>query len=335
MSGRRIADDAGRRRDEKAKSVLVHICLESRLVSPVVINEAQYMKSMLLSFLIISPAMGQMAFEKAMAPPTPPAIEHRQAVQSSIPPPPDFTAQTTLYSIGTPTDEEQYYLELINRARANPTAEGLMLAATTHPSVLSAIAQFSVNLNMMKAEFDALPVRPPLAMNEKLTNAARGHTQYQFDNAIQEHTGSGGSDPGDRVNDAGYAFSSVGESVFSYAKDVFHGHAGFQIDWGTGGTGGMQDGRGHRMNNHGNFREVGIGVLFGTKTNPTTLKVVGPQLVTQNFASANPNNQAFVTGVAYYDVNGNSFYDLGEGIGGLTVNVNGSTFHAVTANSGG
>ena len=150
------------------------------------------MKSTLLSLLIVSPAIAQMAFEKAMAPPTPPAIEYRQATQIVPPPPPDFTTQTTLYSIGVPTEEEQYYLELINRARANPTAEGLMLAASTHPSVLSAITQFGVDLDLMKTEFATLPVRPPLAMNALLTNAARGHTQYQFDNAIQDHTGSGG-----------------------------------------------------------------------------------------------------------------------------------------------
>ena len=38
---------------------------------------------------------------------------------------------TTLYSFGQPTDEDQLYLELINRARANPTAEGLRLATST------------------------------------------------------------------------------------------------------------------------------------------------------------------------------------------------------------
>lgn len=35
------------------------------------------------------------------------------------------------YSIGQPTGEEQYHLELINRARANPSAEGARLASST------------------------------------------------------------------------------------------------------------------------------------------------------------------------------------------------------------
>ena len=61
---------------------------------------------------------------------------------------------------------------------------------------------------------------------------------------------------------------------------------------------------------------------------------MGPQLVTQDFGTrigATP----LITGVVYYDLNGNGFYDLGEGIGGVTVDVPGSTFYAVTADSGG
>lgn len=294
------------------------------------------MKPVLFSLLFVTPALSQ-SISVEHAPPKPPLILQREAVASPPPPPvkqSDFTAQTTQYSIGTPTDEEQYYVELINRARANPTAEGIMLATTTHPNVLSAIDFFSVDLNMMKAEFAAIVVRPPLAMNAKLTNAARGHTQFQFDTATQTHTGSGGSDVGDRIEAAGYDLSTAGESVFTTAQDVFHGHAGFQIDWGNdGGAGGMQLGRGHRMNNHGNFREIGVGVILGNNT--VGNKKAGPQVVTQNFASAFPNNQAFVTGVAYYDVNANDIFDPGEGIGGLTVNVNGATFHAVTTATGG
>ncbi|GEP41522.1 choice-of-anchor D domain-containing protein [Brevifollis gellanilyticus] len=295
------------------------------------------MKPVLFSLLFVTPALSQSIQGIEHAPPKPPAIEYTSSPAAPPPPPPppdgpDFTVQTTQYSIGNPTDEEQYYLELINRARANPTAEGILMATTTHPNVVSAIAQFGVDLNMMKAEFAALPVRQPLAMNEKLTNAARGHTQWQFDNATQGHIGAGGSNPSQRADAAGYS-GGVGESVFSFAKDVFHGHAGFQIDWGPGGTGGMQAGRGHRMNNHGNFREVGIGVILGSNT--VGADTVGPQLVTQNFGTPSTDNQAFVTGVAYYDLNANSIFDPGEGIGGLTVNVNGATFHAVTTATGG
>jgi hypothetical protein len=42
-----------------------------------------------------------------------------------------------------------------------------------------------------------------------------------------------------------------------------------------------------------------------------------------------------ITGVVYYDVNSNGSYDLGEGLGGVMVQVPGSTYFATTANSGG
>src|SRR3954468_1244770 len=55
-----------------------------------------------------------------------------------------------LYSIGDPTNEEQYYLELINRARSNPPAEGARLAASTDSNVISAYTAFGVNLILMQ-----------------------------------------------------------------------------------------------------------------------------------------------------------------------------------------
>src|ERR1039458_148287 len=44
----------------------------------------------------------------------------------------------SLYSIGEPSAEETYVLELINRARANPPAEGLRLDTTTDPDISAA-----------------------------------------------------------------------------------------------------------------------------------------------------------------------------------------------------
>ena len=39
--------------------------------------------------------------------------------------------------------------------------------------------------------------------------------------------------------------------------------------------------------------------------------------------------------MAYYDLNSNNFYDIGEGISGLTVNVNGASYYCTTAAGGG
>ncbi len=236
--------------------------------------------------------------------------------------------RTTLWSIGDPTDQEQYYLELINRARANPIAEGLRLAGLTDPDVKLAYTQFKVNLVLMQTEMSLLPVAPPLAMNAKLIQAARLHSNDQLTNKFQGHTGSNGSTVQNRIVDAGFSPTYYGENVYAASKSTQFGHAAFEVDWGAG-NGGMQPDRGHRAISHAGFREVGIGIKEGTNGS------YGPQVITQDYAIPAGENLPFVTGVAYYDFNGNNFYDPGEGIGGLTVNVEGSSYHGVTASSGG
>lgn len=238
----------------------------------------------------------------------------------------------TLYSIGQPTDEEQLYLEFLNRMRANPTAEGQRLAATTDPNVVSAYSYFSVDTSLMQAEFSTNPAVPPLAMNAQLTAAARWHSGDMYTNIYQGHNQTNGSivmNPGDRIHTNGYSWGTYGENVFAYSESVFYGHAGFAVDWGSG-PGGMQTPAGHRQNMlSGNFREVGIGVFDGVHGS------VGPQLVTQDFATLLSGATPLITGVVYYDFNGNGFYDIGEGIGGVTVNTPGSKYYALTADSGG
>jgi hypothetical protein len=260
-------------------------------------------------------------------PPAPPVeVAPLQNLQFKLSPPPEGA---TPYSIGDPTDEEQLYLEYINRARANPPAEGLRLAITTDPDVLGAYAYFSVDTNLMQTQFNAITSSPPVAMNGQLMTAARLHSGHMFTNQYQGHYETNGIwSPGDRITAQGYNWYTYGENVFSYSESVFYGHAGFEVDWGYG-TGGMQTPPGHRQNIHySTFREVGVGVVDGVNGS------VGPQLVTQDLATRQ-SSTPLITGVVYYDVNGNGFYDAGEGIGGVTVQVPGSVYFAITANSGG
>lgn len=237
----------------------------------------------------------------------------------------------TPYSIGQPTDEEQLYLELLNRMRANPTAEGQRLAAITDPNILAAYGQFGVDLNLLQAEFATNAPVQPLAMNAQLTAAARWHSGDMFTNQYQGHYQTNGTtvlDPGQRIAANGYTANTWGEDVFAYAQSVPYGHAGFAVDWGNG-TGGMQTPPGHRDNMlTAAFREVGMGITDGVNGS------VGPQIITQDFGTQ-PNSPTFITGVVYYDFNQNGFYDLGEGVGGVTVDTPGSTYYALTASSGG
>lgn len=251
---------------------------------------------------------------------------------------PARAAVTTAYSIGDPTDDEQLYLELVNRTRADALAEALRLANTTDPDILSAYQSFQVDRQKFVNDTAGYPKAQPLSFEPRITQAARAHSAWMLAKGIQAHDetdppGSGNviNTLSTRLNAVSYPLSTAGESIFAYSLNPEYGHAGFEVDWGgTPATGGMQNPPGHRNNNHNTaFREVGIGVVNGTGPNGT-----GPQVVTIDFGSRN-GLAPLVTGVAYYDLNGNQFYDKGEGIAGLTVNVSDSGFHAVTAGSGG
>src|SRR5260370_14988209 len=100
-------------------------------------------------------------------------------------PTPGPKGPTILYSIGQPTDEEQLYLEYINRSRANPPAEGARLASTTDPDVLSAYSYFGVDLGLLQAQFNTIPAAPPLAINAQLLASARLHSCDMYTNNYQ------------------------------------------------------------------------------------------------------------------------------------------------------
>lgn len=230
------------------------------------------------------------------------------------------------YSIGEPTDEEQWYVELINRARADPAAEGLRLVNTDDPRVVSAMNFFAVNRQAVVDAFAAMSPAPPVVVHPQLTEAARRHTADMLAQAFQGHDGSDGSSSSQRVTEAGYIWNRTAENVFAYAESVWHGHAGFNIDWGNG-PGGIQDPPGHRLAIHNALlREIGVGVIWGRNGN------LGPQLVTQVFGTRH-GAPALATGVVHYDFNGNEFYDAGEGIGGVRVRVGGLV--GISAGSGG
>jgi hypothetical protein len=271
----------------------------------------------------------------ASAPPTPPPI----VVSTQPATEPSYRTAANLYSIGEPTPEEQLYVEMINRARANPVAEALIFATTTDPEVLSNYDYFDVNLPLMQQQFAIIQPAPPVAPNAQLTAAARRHSQDMLEKSFQGHVGSDGSTFALRITQAGYVYSTIAENVYAAAESVFHGHAGFEVDWGFG-PGGMQSPPGHRNTIHNSlFREVGVGVVFGTNEPEPGSQIpgtnsVGPSLVTQEFGTRQ-GATPLITGVAYYDANTNNFYDIGEGIGGVNVAVSGTTTQAITAQSGG
>jgi hypothetical protein len=234
-----------------------------------------------------------------------------------------------------PDNNEQQMMWLMNRARSNPTQEGIWLAIVDDANVQNAISEdnFDVDLDILMAEFEAIAVKPPAAFDVRLYNAAKAHSDDLIDRNAQDHDGQF-----DKVTAAGFSYMAIRGNVFSYAINPVYGHAGFNIDWGGNDGTGMQTGRGHRqaiMAMDGNYTNVGIAMV--SETDRAT--DVGPFVITGNYASANVNStnhyNRFLVGTVWEDLNGNDMYDPGEGIENITVRPDQGNYYAVTSNSGG
>lgn len=236
-----------------------------------------------------------------------------------------------LYNHGDPTAEEQLMLEMVNRARANPTEEGVRLMDTDDSRVQFAYSFFNINKTATKAAFTSYPQRPPLAFHPDLIAAARNHSRDMDVNNFQGHSSSNGDDLSDRYAKVGYASQGMyGENVAAYSESVWHGHCGLNVDWGEQN----QIDLGHRENimnfKSAVYTEIGIGIIFNGKG--LMQGYVGPYVITQNFGM---RSVRYITGVVYADKNNNGFYDIGEGLEGVTVTPNRGTYYAISSTSGG
>jgi len=258
----------------------------------------------------------------------------------------------TQYSIGNPTNEEQYMLELINRARADGGAEATRWG-------LSGLQEGPPTVN--NEPWTIANSVQPLSWNSQLFNAAQGQANLLNDNdqfflGVSPHT-FGGMTPQQRIAAAGYPAApyngpttqngffpgpeniseaiSQGSGPFTGAHlvaGVLAAHKGLFTDNGMFG-GNAVPGRGHRSTLMlAFFREIGIGISTGTDNGQNA--TWDSLYIVQDFGTQT-SNTPFVTGVVYQDTNGNGFYDPGEGIGGVRIDVAGSNFFAISSSSGG
>jgi uncharacterized protein YkwD len=265
----------------------------------------------------------------------------------------------TQYSIGNPTNEQQYMLELINRARADGGAEATRLQGWTNngsPVFSGGLQEGPPSINGQS--FTIANTAQPLSWNTLLNNCAQARAQFlndndQFFTGTNPHT-FGGTTPEQRINAAGYSMNlateyngpttsggffpgpenvaeneSIGSGPFTGARlitTILQQHNDLFTDT-------TVPGRGHRMSMMLTYwREIGIGVSAGTDNGQGN---TWDSLYTvQNFGKI-ANSTPFITGVVYHDTNGNGFYDPGEGIGGVRIDVAGSNFFAVSSSSGG
>ncbi len=247
-------------------------------------------------------------------------------------------APTQPYVHGDPTGAEQYVLELINRARANPTAEGVFVTTQTDLKITQAYQYFQthlppfLDLNAVRVAFTNYTAQPPLAFNSSLISAARFAANDQATHNYQGHVSSDGSTIVTRATSAGYTnYSGLAENTYTTVTSPLFGHVGFNVDWGVSTLG-------HRINIMNLnlpivFKEVGIAYVAVANT---SFGNAFPNVLTEDFGITFLDaNTPYLVGVCYRDTNGDNFYNDGEGRSGITVTPDVGTFFAVTSTSGG
>ncbi|MBW7883821.1 MAG: hypothetical protein H3C34_14520 [Caldilineaceae bacterium] len=250
-------------------------------------------------------------------------------------PPPVEQREWTLHKSADgahPDGNEQQLLWLLNRARANPAAEGAWLATTDLPDIAGGRNYFQVDTAKLQQEFASYGARPPAAFDVRLFNAALAHSLDLIARDAQDHNGQF-----QRVAEAGFECAGGRGNVFAFADSSLNAHGAFNIDWGTDPDG-MQPGRGHRMaimSLDGDYTNVGL--AMAPESNPGTS--VGPLVTTGNYCHAvsfaADHHNRFLVGTVWSDNDGDGLYDPGEGIGGISVRPDHGDYYAVTAASGG
>lgn len=207
---------------------------------------------------------------------------------------------------------EQYLLELINRARLDPLAEA---------------AGFGISLNQgLAAGAINGQAKQVLTLNSLLNTSATAHTMWMLEEDIFDHTGEGGSQPDDRMVDAGYLGSNFGENlalVGSSGAITVEGSIDELFE-------NLFLSAAHRVQTlFTAFREVGLGAELGQFTQgPNTFNAAA---LTENFGLR--GDLRFVTGVIYQDLDNDDFYTIGEGVAGVTFSAQGKS--AVSSGPGG
>ncbi|MFO0833579.1 MAG: CAP domain-containing protein [Phycisphaerales bacterium] len=195
--------------------------------------------------------------------------------------------------------EEVYLLELVNRARANPMAEGALLG-------------LDLTKDLTDAEIAKLVPQEPLALNEALTVAARLHSQDMADNDYFSHIDLQGNSPSDRATAQGYVYSAGENIAAGYESiDIVHRAWLDSVDHRKNVLSLYED-----FDEFFHYDEFGAGLYIpgaGTRFSSYDTQMFGYQGIS--------DVQTYVLGVVYADNDANQFYTIGEGAGGVQIDV--------------
>jgi len=280
-------------------------------------------------------------YAQQMATPNPPIVAPER--QESIKP-----DQRLLQQLNAPTIEwtnhksldgldpdasEQRMMWLMNRARTDPTAEGIWLAESSDPDIANGRSFFSVDIDELKAAFAALPAKPPAVFDIRLHDASELHSLDLIARDAQDHNGQF-----DKVDASGFNCNGGRVSVFSFSDSALNAHAALNIDWGNGPFG-MQDPPGHREAIMGVWPYAGpgmtnVGLAMVAENDQQTQ--VGPLVFSGAYCQAGgSDHNRFLVGTVWRDFDMDGDYDEGEGLAGVTVTPDQGTYYAITGEAGG
>lgn len=226
------------------------------------------------------------------------------------------------FDYGNPTPAEQLHLELLNRARMDPTGEAARLGIDLFEGV-------------DEGDITGLPAQP-LTLNSLLNQAAKTHSEDMIINDYFSHYSPDGSSPFDRMRRSGYTYNTAGENIafkgstgYLVEADVsvdLHNNLFIDVDYPH---------RGHRVSIlNPAFKEVGIGLAYGAySTGGTTYD--NSFMVTCDFGASALFPGPFILGVVYDDEDNDGFYDVGEGTGAVTLKVVEAGTFTTSASAGG
>lgn len=234
---------------------------------------------------------------------------------------PNLGVPARVADYGDPTPQEQELLELMNRARKDPVAEGQRLGL----------------------DFSAYQSNPPLTHNEFLAKASLAHVNDMAARGFYGHTNPDGVGPNGRVFDSGYQSNdfygtnrtlnlteNLGAATgnrFLTPQDV---HDTFMIDAGQ-----VQPKHREMILGYGyeKVREVGVGYRINLPSSQAFT-----QYVTEEFAYTK-TNKPFIVGTVFNDGQGDGVAQAGEGRGQVPVTLkhvaSGFTLTTPTKTAGG
>lgn len=234
-----------------------------------------------------------------------------------------------------PSDLEQELLEQINRLRSDPQGElDRIFSVATEDSLVArnSFVNSAISLTLYPSnskdvfldEMRSISASAPLAFNAALESAATSHSSYMKSRNDISHQCSGESSLKTRVEKAGFEFGSNDNGFVSVSENIggsfierngwsvaSYIEAAFVVDWGVSS-------HSHRdaMTN-ASYTEIGISIQQTTKS-------VGPFVVTCDFGSSVDGTRedgAYLLGVLYDDVDKDNFYDVEEGLGGVSITI--------------